>query len=106
MIAELAAAERTGARGLVSAIEKVLIPFEKTLPSTGIKKILVTPEVVGDPDGQLKVMVNAPDSPEAMERFERARIKELEDIKSYILGRSEDFERKSAFRFLKKEWVS
>ena len=40
-IAELAAREKTGARGLVSAIEKVLIPFEKTLPSTDIKELLV-----------------------------------------------------------------
>jgi len=31
-IAEIAAAEKTGARGLVSAIEKTLIPFEKSLP--------------------------------------------------------------------------
>ncbi|MGD8986352.1 MAG: AAA family ATPase, partial [Desulfobacteraceae bacterium] len=35
-IAELAAKEKTGARGLVSAMEKVLIPFEKNLPSTDI----------------------------------------------------------------------
>ena len=32
MIAEMAAEEKTGARGLVSAIEKVMIPFEKKAP--------------------------------------------------------------------------
>ena len=95
MIAELAAAEKTGARGLVSAIEKVLIPFEKALPSTEIRKMLVTPEVVEDPEGQLIAMLKAPDESETMERFERARIRELEDIRDYITGRVKDFERKS-----------
>ena len=50
----MAAAQKTGARGLVSSIEKVLIPFEKKLPSTGIRRFLVTPEIVADPEGQLK----------------------------------------------------
>jgi ATP-dependent Clp protease ATP-binding subunit ClpX len=48
-IAALAEMEKTGARGLVSAIEKVLIPFETRLPSTDIKHFLVTKEVVDDP---------------------------------------------------------
>ena len=33
-IAENACQERTGARGLVSAVERVLMKFEHTLPST------------------------------------------------------------------------
>ncbi len=102
MIAELAAAEKTGARGLVSAIEKVLIPFEKTLPSTEIRKMLVTPEVVKDPEAQLEIMLESSDNPEFTERFERARIKELEDIKTYVSGRAEDFERKSGLSISEK----
>ena len=41
-IAENAFQERTGARGLVSAVEKVLIKFEHTLPSTDIRHLVVT----------------------------------------------------------------
>jgi len=53
-ISEAAAKEKTGARGLVSAIEKVLIPFEKTLPSTQVKRLLVTAKLVEDPESELK----------------------------------------------------
>ena len=53
-LAEAAAKEKTGARGLVSAIERVLIPFEKHLPSTPIKRLLVTAELVDNPEAELK----------------------------------------------------
>ena len=40
-IAAHAFREKTGARGLVSAIERVLITFEKKLPSTNIRRLVV-----------------------------------------------------------------
>ena len=54
LLAEQAAQERTGARGLVSVIERVLIEFEKRLPSTEIKEFVVTPEVVRQPQEELE----------------------------------------------------
>lgn len=45
-IAEKAHEERTGARGLVGVVEKILIKFEKKLPSTGIRKFVVTRDVI------------------------------------------------------------
>jgi len=83
-IAEMAAAEKTGARGLVSAIEKVLIPFEKTLPSTNIKHFLVTPEVVRDPSVELKNLLANPDDPTYMARFQDAKEKEFRNIQASI----------------------
>ena len=80
-ISEMAAAEKTGARGLVSVLEKVLIPFEKKLPSTGIKKFLVTAEVVDNPETQLELLLNGPDTPNRNKEFENAEKKELENIK-------------------------
>lgn len=50
MIAERAYEEHTGARGLVGVAEKILIKFEKKLPSTEIKDFTVTPEVLLEPD--------------------------------------------------------
>ena len=41
--------EKTGARGLVSAVEKVLLKFEKRLPSTDIRKFVVTRKRGGKP---------------------------------------------------------
>ncbi len=92
-IAEMAAQEKTGARGLVSVIEKILIPFEKKLPSVQIKKFLVTPEVVGNPATQLTLLLEQQDDPGVAERFERARQKEIEKVKSFILDRGNDFHR-------------
>ena len=49
-LAEQAALEKTGARGLVSVIERVLIQFEKRLPSTQVENLVVTPELVDHPE--------------------------------------------------------
>ena len=94
-IAKIAATEKTGARGLVSAIENALIPFEKRLPSKGVKRFLVTPEVVNDPDGQLAALLGHPDDPVMEERFQKAAEKELQNIKTYISKRLSDFYEKS-----------
>ena len=101
-IAEMGAQEKTGARGLVSAIEKVLIPFEKKLPSTDIKKMLVTPEVVRSPEAQLDMLLRNSFDQEFLERFERAREKELEGIKKYISTRAEDFRGKSGLEIYER----
>ncbi len=92
-IAEMAAEEKTGARGLVSAIEKVLIPFEKRLPTVGLNEFLVTPEVVESPEAQLELLLKKPDDPTILERFDRARKSEFENIRKFISDRSEDFRR-------------
>jgi endopeptidase Clp ATP-binding regulatory subunit ClpX len=54
MLAAKAYKERTGARGLLSVFEKTLIKFEKTLPSTDIKKLVVNSVVVDNPESVLK----------------------------------------------------
>jgi ATP-dependent protease Clp ATPase subunit len=101
-IAEMAAEEKTGARGLVSAIEKVLIPFEKKLPSTDIKRFLVTGEVVEDPEAQLRLLLKKPDDPGKVDAFERAKEKEFENIKRYISKRVDDFQKKSSLEIYGK----
>ena len=101
-IAEMAALEKTGARGLVSAIENVLIPFEKKLPSTRFKKILVTPELVENPETQLELLLKNPDDPEMSKRFEKATKEEFENIKEYILRRVDDFQKKSGLEIYER----
>jgi len=92
-IAEAAAKEKTGARGLVSAIEKVLIPFEKHLPSTPIQRLLVTAELVDDPEAELARLRESWDDDERRARFEAAAIKEMENVKSFIQKRDKEFGR-------------
>jgi len=69
-IAENAFLERTGARGLVSAVEKVLIKFEHALPSTDIRRLAVTAAMVADPAGELGKILQNPDDPEQEARFQ------------------------------------
>ncbi len=77
-IAKLAYEEKTGARALVSIVEKVLLPFEKTLPSTNIKTLVVTPELVEDPYGTLKRLLEDPQNPDYKVLYEK--VKETEKI--------------------------
>ena len=71
LLAEQAAEERTGARGLVSVLEKAVLHFEKKLPSTDIRIFVVTPEVVQDPKGTLEIVLANPDASEFVERHEK-----------------------------------
>jgi endopeptidase Clp ATP-binding regulatory subunit ClpX len=101
-IAEMAVQEKTGARGLVSAMEKVLIPFEKNLPSTDIKKLLVTPELVGDPEGELSSLKQDPDDSKRLERFERGVRQELKNIRAFVTSRARDFRQTSGLELYEK----
>lgn len=71
LIAERAYSEKTGARGLVSVIERVLLPFEKSLPSSNLRHILISRQVVLDPAGELKRILANPDDDEAVRAFDR-----------------------------------
>ena len=59
LLAKRAYMERTGARGLVSAIETALLPFEKTLPSSKVKILPVTEALLKSPMQALDDMVHA-----------------------------------------------
>ncbi len=54
LLARRAHSEKTGARGLLSVFERVLIKFEKSLPSTEIRKLTVDRELVESPETVLK----------------------------------------------------
>ncbi len=56
-LAKRAAREKTGARGLLSAVEKVLIKFEKRLPTVGIKQLMVTEELMENPQQTLRNVI-------------------------------------------------
>ena len=70
-LARLAYEEKTGARGLVSACEKVLLKFEKKLPSTKIKRFVVSEDVVENPDSELQRLLIT----DAVDRFREAFFK-------------------------------
>ncbi len=69
-IANMAFEERTGARGLVSAVERVLISYECRLPSLDVERFLVTEEIVADPEGRLEGLVQEESVNSYQRRFE------------------------------------
>jgi len=93
-VAEAASHEKTGARGLVSAIERILIPFEKHLPSTLVDRLLVTPELVSNPDQELARLDSGMDKDDLkmVQRFERAARGEKQRVKNTIYQKASDFE--------------
>ncbi len=76
-IAELAFQEQTGARGLVSVVERVLLPFETRLPSTDIEVLAVTRQMVDDPEESLARLL-ASDAARARNRELYAQLAEAE----------------------------
>jgi len=96
-LAEMASQEKTGARGLVSAIERTLMPFEKHLPSTITDRVLVSPELVENPEQELKRIDSDRDmmDPEMEERFVRGGVNEKQRVKRTIAERAKEFESQS-----------
>ena len=84
LLAINAFSENTGARGLVSAVERALMPFEKTLPSTHVKKFAVTADVIQSPEKSLEKIVLESNQEALDRRFEDISAHEQEDIKTYI----------------------
>src|SRR5437016_11498058 len=59
-IAERAGDEQTGARGLMTVCERVFREIKFELPSTAVKRFVVTRELVDDPAGELKKILIDP----------------------------------------------
>jgi hypothetical protein len=91
--------ERIGARGLVSAVEKVLIKFEKRLPSTDIQKFVVTRALVEDPDRELERLLRDPADPEMLEKFENLLSREKMALKESVLRRETEFKKRYGIVF-------
>jgi ATP-dependent Clp protease ATP-binding subunit ClpX len=90
-MAQMACQEHTGARGLISAIEKVLLKFERKLPSTDITELVVTAEIVENPPEELKRLLNNPREEKRLRRYQALVANEREDIKNYIKERRSEF---------------
>jgi endopeptidase Clp ATP-binding regulatory subunit ClpX len=86
--------EKTGARGLVSAVEKVLLKFEKKLPSTDIRRLVVTPAMVEDPAGELEKLLGGPQDESITARFDTLVKEEKEAITGIIKRRENELFRK------------
>lgn len=57
VLAHQAAEEKIGARGLISAVERALIKFEKRLPSVGVRKLTVSRRLIEEPQDVMKEVI-------------------------------------------------
>ena len=84
LLAKTAFEENTGARGLVSAVEKALLSFERTLPSTAVRKFPATRDIVRNSEKAIEDFI----SPEYQDTlngiFEKLADQEKASIKEYI----------------------
>ncbi|MCG6895035.1 MAG: AAA family ATPase [Desulfobacteraceae bacterium] len=84
LVGRKAADENTGARGLVSAVERVLMPFERHLPSTGVRRFPVTAAVIREPERALQEILDetrAEDRDRIFQELDRA---EQDRIRTYL----------------------
>jgi len=56
-IAEMAFQEQTGARGLVSVVDRLMLRYEKILPDTEINELRFTEKMIEKPDEELEKML-------------------------------------------------
>jgi endopeptidase Clp ATP-binding regulatory subunit ClpX len=94
LLAKEAFDENTGARGLVSAIERALLMFEKSLPSLGIIQFPVTEAVVKNPEKAREESYLTVGSHEVAKEFQRLVEEEKTFIKDYVQINSRHFSEK------------
>ena len=90
MIAQKACQEGIGARGLVSSEEKVLLKFEKKLPSTDIKRFVVTRRMVEDPEKELNRLIANPNDENMLKSFEKLLFQEKQLMKTSVKKRQKE----------------
>jgi ATP-dependent Clp protease ATP-binding subunit ClpX len=84
MLSQQAFTENTGARGLVSAVEKTLLEFEKQLPSTSIKKFPAITGIVKSPEKSIKEMTASANDSQNRASFEKLAREEQLEVKQYL----------------------
>lgn len=84
LMAHRAFDENTGARGLVSAVEQALLEFEKRLPSTRIRRLAVTVDLITEPQKWLTKLESSPDHPDIFVTFDEVRKIEIARVADYI----------------------
>ena len=91
LLAAHAFSENTGARGLVSAVEKALLAFEKHLPSTEVTRFPVTRRSVEDPEKALQRLVDPEAVSGVLAEFERLAGEEKQYVADYVRRNEKNF---------------
>lgn len=96
VIAQRALLENTGARGLVSVVEEILLPFERALPSSGICHFVVDQQLVDDPEGTLEKIITLPKQQQRHQKLYAQLIgKEKKRLVEFLADKKRSFFRDS-----------
>jgi len=91
--------ENTGARGLVNAVESAMLPFEKKLPSTGLRQFPATSRIVEDPQGYLRELLTHPSGEEQAITFARIAEENQAAVMDYLVLNRDNWSAKYRFTF-------
>ena len=84
LLAGQAFAESTGARGLVSAVEKALLPLEQQLPSSQIRQVAITVELLEKPQEGIEALTREDRNTASAEAFETVCRQERAAVTEYV----------------------
>ena len=93
-LAKRAAAENTGARGLVSAVETALMPFERCLPSMDLKFLAVTEEAVDFPQRVLTRLRDPSRATAEMQRHHALQVAEEASVRAHMTEHRSRYDQK------------
>ena len=93
-LAKLAFQENTGARGLVSAVEKALLLFERQLPSTQVRHFPATSAILEEPQKVLEDLVDPENRENVLKTHEVLFQAEREHIKAYCFANRKELSEK------------
>ena len=92
-VAKLAHIEKTGARALVSVMERMLVGFERQLPSSDVDRFCVTAEIVAEPRKYLSEILEDEYHPSRVDLFIEIAKAEREALLAELHDREDEFER-------------
>jgi endopeptidase Clp ATP-binding regulatory subunit ClpX len=93
-IAQMAYPEKTGARALISVMEKILVGFERVLPSTDIARFAVTKDLVTSSRKYLQDILDDDSHPSRCEVFDEVDSMERAELLEDLEARQSEFEKR------------
>ena len=84
LLAQKAFEESTGARGLVSAVERALLNFERRLPSTKVQTFAVSADVIENSRKWLRKLDAQPDHPDMQALYAKIKAEEKKSVSAYV----------------------
>lgn len=91
IIAQRGYLEKTGARGLVSVLERVVLPFEKRLPSSPVRHLAITADIVDNSEQELERLLKDPGRAGNLDIYRKLIDEERAAVRDRVFQMRKDF---------------